>query len=129
LGEQVFDRQSFNWNSRLSNTFRFFEGNRIQLNSRYNSATVTAQGTRGDNWTADVAISQEFWKKRVTGILQVRDLFGRVIEEETSQGVDFYSYNQEYNNAPQVSFTLNYRFNNYKSKQASSGNSGESGDF
>ena len=129
LGDQVFDRQSFNWNSRLSNTFRFFEGNRIQLNSRYNSATVTAQGTRGDNWTADVAISQEFWKKRMTGILQVRDLFGRVIEEETSQGVDFYSYNQEYNNAPQVSFTLNYRFNNYKSKNQGNGNSGESGDF
>jgi outer membrane receptor protein involved in Fe transport len=62
LGEQVFDRQSFNWNSRFINTFRFFDGNRIQINSRYNSATVTAQGRREDYYTADVALSQEFWK-------------------------------------------------------------------
>ena len=111
LGDQVFERQSFNWNSRLTNTFRLFDGNRIQLNSRYNSATVTAQGTAGDYWTADIAISQEFWDKRMTGILQVRDMFGRVIREQTSEGVDFYSYREEYINAPQVALTLNYRFN------------------
>ncbi|MCK5101608.1 MAG: TonB-dependent receptor family protein, partial [Cyclobacteriaceae bacterium] len=84
LEEQNFDKQSFNWNTRLSNTFRLFTGNRIQLNSRYNSATVTAQGTRGDYWTADIAVSQEFWKKKMTGILQVRDMFGKVIREQTS---------------------------------------------
>jgi hypothetical protein len=119
LGDQVFDRQSFNWNSRLTNTFRLLDGNRIQLNSRYNSATVTAQGTAGDYWTADIAISQEFWNKRMTGILQVRDIFGRVIRDQTSEGVDFYSYSEEYNNAPQVALTLNYRFNNYKNKPES----------
>jgi outer membrane receptor protein involved in Fe transport len=124
LGEQVFDRQSFNWNSRFSNTFRFFEGNRIQLNSRYNSATVTAQGRREDYWTADIAVSQEFLKKKMTGILQVRDMFGRVIREDTSAGVDFYSYGQEYNDAPQVSLTINYRFNNYKSDQSRGGGGG-----
>jgi hypothetical protein len=125
LDEQVFDRQSFNWNSRLSNTFRFFEGNRVQLNGRYNSATVTAQGTRGANWTADIAISQEFLDKKMTGILQVRDMFGRVVREQTSSGVDFYSYGEEYNLAPQVSFTVNYRFNNYKNERRSSGGGGE----
>ena len=126
LDEQVFDKQSFNWNTRFSNTFRFFEGNRIQLNSRYNSATITAQGKRGDYWTADIAVSQEFWKKRMTGILQVRDMFGKVIRERTSSGVDFYSYSEYYNNAPQVSFTLNYRFNNYKSnKKGGGGNDDE----
>jgi hypothetical protein len=116
LGDQVFERQSFNWNTRFTNTFRVFDGNRIQLNSRYNSATVTAQGTAGDFWTADIAISQEFWDKRMTGILQVRDIFGRVIRDQTSAGVDFNSYSEEYINAPQIALTLNYRFNNYKNK-------------
>lgn len=124
LGEQVFDRQSFNWNSRLSNTFRFIEGNRIQLNSRYNSATVTAQGTRGDYWTADIALSQEFWKKKMTAILQVRDMFGKVIRDQTSEGVDFYHYEEEYNRAPRVSVTLNYRFNNYKDQSNRGGGAG-----
>lgn len=129
LGEQVFDRQSFNWNSRLINTFRFFEGNRIQLNSRYNSATVTAQGMAGDYWTADIAVSQEFWKKKMTGILQVRDMFGPVIRDQSSEGVDFYAYGERYNNAPQISFTLNYRFNNYKEKSDKGGRGGGDDDF
>ena len=128
LEEQNFDKQSFNWNTRLSNTFRPFTGNRIQLNSRYNSATVTAQGTRGDYWTADIAISQEFWNKKMTGIMQVRDMFGKVIREQTSSGIDFYSYGEDYNKAPQISFTLNYRFNNYKSKKGED-NRGDDDDF
>ncbi|NJN28816.1 MAG: TonB-dependent receptor [Cyclobacteriaceae bacterium] len=126
--EQTFDRESFNWNSRLSNTFRLFEGNRMQLNGRYNSATVTAQGKRNANWTADLALSQEFWKKRMTAIVQVRDIFGRVIEKETSSGIDFYSYSEEYNDAPQFSLTLNYRFNNFKNKKGE-GAGGEGDDF
>ncbi|MCG8308823.1 MAG: TonB-dependent receptor [Cytophagales bacterium] len=129
LEEQNFDRQSLNWNTRLSNTFRFFEGNRIQLNSRYNSETVTAQGKRGDYWTADLAISQEFWKKQMTGILQVRDMFGRVIRQQTSSGVDFYSYGEDYNKAPQISLTINYRFNNYKSKNKRDRSEGTDDEF
>jgi hypothetical protein len=85
---------------------------------------VTAQGRREDYWTADIAVSQEFLKKKMTGILQVRDMFGRVIREDTSAGVDFYSYGQEYNDAPQVSLTINYRFNNYKSDQSRGGGGG-----
>lgn len=129
LGEQVFDRQSFNWNTRFSNTFRFFEGNRIQLNSRYNSATVTAQGRQEDYWTADVAVSQEFFNKKMTGILQIRDMFGAVIRERTSEGVDFYSFEQSYDRAPRVSLTVNYRFNNYKEKNSGRGGQGGGDDF
>ncbi|MBX2841556.1 MAG: TonB-dependent receptor [Flammeovirgaceae bacterium] len=128
LEEQSFDRQSFNWNTRWSNTFRPFKGNRVQLNSRYNSATVTAQGMRGDYWTADLAVSQEFWKKKMTGIVQIRDLFGKVIRDAESSGVGFYSYEEEYNYAPQFSVTLNYRFNNYKSKKGERGGDGDGGD-
>jgi outer membrane receptor protein involved in Fe transport len=124
LNEQLFDRESFNWNTRLSNTFRFWEGTRIQLNSRYNSATVTAQGERGDNWTADIAVSQELLNKNMTAIVQVRDMFGRVIFDSFESGPDFYSYSEYYNLAPRVEVTLNYRFNNYKKRRGSGGSDG-----
>ena len=124
--EIIFERESFNWNSRFSNTFRFGEGTRIQLNSRYNSATVTAQGTRGDYWTADIAVSQEFFKKRMTAILQVRDMFGKVVRDSESMGTDFFSKSEFYNDAPQVRLTVNYRFNNYKKKR--NGGGGDDGD-
>ncbi len=125
--EILFERESFNWNTRLSNTFRFGEGTRIQLNSRYNSATVTAQGTRGDYWTADIAVSQEFFKKRMSAILQVRDMFGKVVRDRESMGSDFMSRSEYYNKAPQVRVTLNYRFNNYKKKR--NGGGGDDDEF
>ena len=125
--EIIFERESFNWNTRLSNTFRFGEGTRIQLNSRYNSATVTAQGTRGDYWTADIAVSQEFFKKRMSAILQVRDMFGKVVRDQESMGSDFMSRSEYYNQAPQVRVTVNYRFNNYKKKR--NGGSGDDDEF
>ena len=68
--------------------------------------------------------SQEMFEKRLTGIIQLRDMFGKVIRDETSSGVDFYSYGEEYNRAPQVSLTLNYRFNNFKSKEERNGGGG-----
>ncbi len=120
-GDQVFDRQSFNWTMRLGNTFRLFKGNRIQFYSRYNSATVTAQGTRGDYWIADLAMSQQFWKKRMTGILQVWDIFGKVTRDQMSSGPDFYNYNESYAYAPRLSFTLKYSFNNYKKRKSKAG--------
>ena len=122
--QQNFDRESFNWNTRLSNTFRFGKGTRIQLNSRYNSATVTAQGKRGDYFTADMAFSQEFLNKNMTAILQVRDIFGRVIRDRYESGPDFSSYSEYYNRAPRINLTVNYRFNNYQKKRGGRGGGG-----
>ncbi len=124
--QQNFNRESFNWNTRLSNTFRFGKGTRFQVNSRYNSATVTAQGTRGNYWTADLALSQEFLNKNMTAIIQVRDVFGKVVRDRYESGPDFSSYSEYYNLAPRVNLTLNYRFNNYKKKRGSAG--GDDGD-
>jgi outer membrane receptor protein involved in Fe transport len=124
--EIVIERESFNWNTRLSNTFRFGKGTRIQLNSRYNSATVTAQGRIGDYWTADIALSQEFFKKKMTAIVQVRDMFGEVVRDTESMGSDFLSTSEYYNKAPQLRVTVNYRFNNYKKKR--NGGGGDDGD-
>ena len=62
----------------------------------------------------------------MTGILQVRDMFGPVVRERTSAGEDFYHYDKNYDWAPQVSVTVNYRFNNYKSKSNQS--RGDGGD-
>jgi hypothetical protein len=73
-------------------------------------------------------VSQEFWKKKMTAIAQVRDMFGNVIQESTSSGVDFYHFEEEYNRAPRFSVTLNYRFNNYKDREAGRGD-GAGDDF
>jgi hypothetical protein len=65
----------------------------------------------------------------MTAILQVRDMFGKVVRDSESMGSDFYSYSEYYNRAPQINVTLNYRFNNYKKNRNGSGNGGDDDEF
>ncbi len=64
------------------------------------------------------------FEKRLTGIIQLRDMFGKVVREESSSGIDFYSYGEEYNRAFRISLAFNYRFNNFKSREERNGGGG-----
>ena len=55
-------------------------------------------------------------EKKLSGILQVRDIFRSAKYEFTSQGPDFYSYNYFRRESPIVMFTVRINFNNYKPK-------------
>ena len=57
----------------------------------------------------------------MTAILQVRDMFGKVVRDSESMGTDFFSKSEYYNKAPQVRLTVSYRFNNYKKKRDGEG--------
>lgn len=113
LGES-FDKNSFNWNSRLNNTFKIGKNTRVQLNGMYNSPTVTAQGRSEGFLMTSIAAKQDFMKNKVSLTLQVRDLLHTSGHEMTSEGTDFYSYRKFKPDGPVVSMTLTVRLNNYK---------------
>jgi len=123
LYDAPFERTSNNWNSRFNNTFTVRKNFIFQLNSSYNSGSVTAQGTSSGFYTLDAAIKTSFLKKTLSATLQARDLFGTALRENISRGEGFYTYNKYQPKAPVVSITLSYRFNNYK--QTKKGNGGD----
>ncbi len=118
------NRTSTNWNSRFNNTFQLWKNGVFQLNSRYNSASVTAQGTSSDYYTVDAAFRVSFLDRTLTANLQGRDLLGTSKRETTSQGPGFYSHYRYNPKSPVVALTLSYRFNNYKAKRPSDQNGG-----
>jgi outer membrane receptor protein involved in Fe transport len=113
LGES-FDKSSFNWNSRLNNTFKVGKNTRIQLNGMYNSPTATAQGKSEGFLMTNLAAKQDFMNNKLSLTLQVRDLFHTSGHEMTSEGADFYSYRKFQPDGPVVSMTLTLKLNNYK---------------
>jgi outer membrane receptor protein involved in Fe transport len=117
LDELDFSRESFNWNVRLNNDFRFGRWGRLQANVRYNSPTVTSQGRTEDFFMVDLALKKQFFHRKLSLTLQVRDLLNTMRHEYTSEGADFYYYRKMDRPGPLFSLTASWIFNNYQKKR------------
>lgn len=114
---RVFDKQSFNWSSRLNNTFRIGKNQQIQFNGQYNSKTATAQGENGGFQVWNGAYKIDFFEKKFSTILQVRDIFGTGQRENYTSSPTLYNSDLFMPKTPVFALTLSYRFNNYKAKR------------
>jgi hypothetical protein len=56
--------------------------------------------------------------------LQVRDVFGTVTREYTSEGTNLYNYNYFDMHTPALMLNIRYTFNNYKPKREGRGEEG-----
>ncbi len=116
LSSQSFARESFDWSSKMSNTFTLSHSTEVQLSARYHSPSVTAQGTWGGFFTTDLALKYDIISKTLTLTLQANDILSTGNREFTSQGTGFYEYNYFNRRAPIVVLNFQYNFNNYKSQ-------------
>ncbi len=112
-----FNRDSFNWSTRFNNTFRLGTGTRLQLNMRYNSPTVSAQGTNEGYTMYSFGLRQEFFKKALSATLQIRDIFSTGKREFTSEGDGFYTHTLFTRKAPMVMLNVSYKIHNYEQKK------------
>ncbi|OGC43209.1 hypothetical protein A2Y85_04915, partial [candidate division WOR-3 bacterium RBG_13_43_14] len=122
LYEEPIAREDMNWGLRLNNEFKPFENTKIQLNGRYSSPSITAQGERSGFFMTDAAIKQEFFGRRLTATLQVRDLLGSVAHENTTESSDFYSHSSFTRESPVIMLNISYNFNDYKPKRREENN-------
>ena len=99
------------------------------MSSRYNSASVTAQGTSSDYYSIDAAFKISFLNKSLSANLQGRNLIGSARREYLSEGPGFRTYNLYEPRYPSVSVTVSYRFNNYRVNRKGGQNGGDDDDF
>jgi hypothetical protein len=117
LYDEPFERQSFNWSTRLNNMFKITSNTQLQINFNYNSPGVSSQGTWEGFFTADVSVKQDLFERLLSLTLQVRDLFGTAKHEFSSSGPDFYSYNYFERESPMVILNARINLNNFKPKR------------
>lgn len=110
----IKERSSTNWNARISNTFKPATNTRIQLDGMYNSASVSAQGTRGAMAFTSIAVKQTFFNRKMDASVSLVDIFNTAKMESNTSGDNFYSNYTFDMKSPYLTFTLSYRFNNFK---------------
>lgn len=113
IENESYNRQSLNYNGRLTNTFTI-KGFDLQLMSRYESRTVTPQGKSTGFFTQDASIKKSFSKKRYSFILQGRNILKtqKIVNELSTGNVEIYdTWEPLY---PMVSLTFSMKLNNYQ---------------
>ncbi len=123
--EEAFERSSFNWSSRLNNTFRIKKTMQIQLDSSYDSPSITAQGETKGYYQFNAAYRVDFLDRKFSAVVQARDIFSTAQRITITEEPDFYNYQERRRNAPVFSFTLTYRLNNFIAKRSKRGEGGE----
>ncbi len=117
LFNEAFSRESFNWSSRFNNVFKISKATTIQLNVNYNSPSVSSQGKTQGFISTDAAFKQDFFERKLSLTVQVRDIFSTAKYEFTSEGRDFYRYNYFNRESPMVILNIRYNFNNFKQEK------------
>lgn len=68
-------RAAFSWNAKVNASFIITKTTLFQLNADYRSKSLTAQGYRLPSWVVNLGFRQDLWKRKVSLIATVSDLF------------------------------------------------------
>lgn len=112
---ETIDNSTFSWSANANTTFTIRPTSRIQANIGYYGPSVTAQGTSEGMYYINLAVRQDFFKRKLSATLQVRDLLGSMKREFTASGQDFNQYVMMQREPRVLMLSLSYRINNYRS--------------
>ena len=134
LQDESFDRERFNWSARFNNTIKINDVWQIQFDGMYHSPSVSAQGREKASFRSNLAVRRDFFDRKLTTILQVRDVFATYQHESTSTGDGFSSYYYRDFDSPIIMLNFKININNYRPDRsrggpASNGEMGGEGEF
>ncbi|MFC2102600.1 TonB-dependent receptor domain-containing protein [Bacteroidota bacterium] len=69
------NKAAFSFNAKVNASFYITKTTLFQLNANFRSKRLTPQGYRQPTWTLNLGFRQDFWKKRISLIATVSDLF------------------------------------------------------
>lgn len=128
LESEDVNRRSTNWDGRGNLTLKLKHDIRIQITEMYHGPSVTAQGESEGFFMTNAAVRKDFFDRKLSVILSVRDLFRGGKREGTSAGEDFYSYEKFRRESPVFMLNLSYIINNYKKQRNNENRMDEGGE-
>ncbi len=112
-----YTQHNFSWNTRMNNTFKITSTTRFQVDLNYNSKRIRAQGTEKEFFTLNTALKQDFFKRKLSATLQVRDVFNTMNRNSITQSASLYEESEFYPNTPIIMLNLSWKLNNYREKR------------
>lgn len=111
-----YERNFFNWSSRLNATVTFSPETRFMFSGNYMNF-VSAQSESKPFMFLSASLRHEFFDKTMSLTLQTRNLFKASDFEVTTKGSNFDVRALMMQESPIVSLTFSYNFNNFKKSQ------------
>ncbi|GET30117.1 TonB-dependent receptor [Prolixibacter sp. SD074] len=117
LNNEPINTQSTNFDSRLNLDFKITKSTRFQFMSHYRGPSTTVQGQSDWAMFSNASLRQEFWDKKLSATIQLRDVFGTMRHSGYSYGTGFRN-EYKYSRSPRIlQFTISYKLNNFKQKE------------
>ena len=69
------NKGAFSWNAKINASVNITKTTLFQINGQYRSEALTPQGYRLPAWVVNLGFRQDFWKKRISFVATVSDLF------------------------------------------------------
>lgn len=107
-------KNSQNWRASLSSSIRLKSNTRIQLNSNYESPSVTLDGEREGFFFMGMAVKQDLFKGNASLTFRVEDIFDSRRMKITSTSDDFFQHSEFWAAAPQFIISFKYSFSNFQ---------------
>ena len=105
------------WNIHVNPTFNLTKTTNMQVTYIYNAPTITAQGTRSGFYSSTIAIKQSLLNRKASLTLQMQNLIGHTIYNNTTESANLYKYSSFQRESQVFILTFSYRINNYKVAQ------------
>jgi outer membrane receptor protein involved in Fe transport len=112
-----YDRDTYTWNSRISNRFSLGKKTNLQATLVYRAPQKTTQGKSESFYTVDIGLTRDLWKKKATLSINVRDVFNSRIFRSVNEGEDFYFRSHFQRSFTQIMGSLVFRINQNKNSR------------
>jgi len=75
------DKSTFSWNAKANASFNITKTTLFQVFGQYRSEVLTSQGYRLPSWVVNLGFRQDLWKKRISLIATISDLFNSQVNK------------------------------------------------
>lgn len=113
--------ENFAWDARIIANLMLPKQWGIQVNARYRSPQIEAQGTSSESYSLDLGLRKSFLNRSLNVSLTGRDLLNSHFHANERTGSSFIESSYRYFNARSVQLTLTYSFGNMKAKRDKKG--------
>ena len=114
------NEKSWNWQLAVNNNFDIAKDTRMRLEAYYVGPMVSTQGRVDGFFYLNLALRQQFLKRKLTASLVARDILSTAKYVQTRSGRGLESKSRIYPSSPLFTLTLSYTFNNFKSQKKES---------
>jgi outer membrane receptor protein involved in Fe transport len=114
------NKNTFSWNAKLYASVSITKTTLFQVNGQYRSKALTAQGMREPSWVLNLGLRQDLWKKKVSIIYTVSDIFGSQVFRNTVDTPELVqrSMRKRDGRVMYLGFVYNFGTNGKKAKEA-----------